>query len=211
MTPEEIEAMKAENAKFKSEAEKAKTENDAKAKEEADRKAKEEADKGKDFSKQFDDKRKEEEKTKNWEKEIESSALFNSGLTAFLKDSGKLISPSIAGVVEIASKESYKDSIEKARGLKDVIVKEFFKVQSNLDHLTQSQRSKLDQFLDMTKNGRAEQVTQIYDELFEPTLSLVRKIEGYKVRSDGKSKNSEENGIKSKLIEVGKKSYLKGK
>lgn len=208
LTEEEIAALKAENEKLKNDL---KAKDDTKSKEEKDRIAKEEADKvkGKDYSEIARQKEDDDKKEKDKTAEMEKSAIFNANLNQFVKDNGPLVSPRLASVVEVANKENFANSTERARELKGAIVKEFFSVESNVKHLTDSQKARLDFFLTQTKNGRAEQITAIWDDLFEPTLELVRKIKSFEEKSSGKVKS--DSGIKNKFMEVGKKSYLKTK
>ncbi len=116
------------------------------------------------------------EKASGDTKKIEAALKFSLGAKDFLKQNASLLPKDIEGIFEAADKEKYDNAIEKDSAIKASMVQSFFNVQSNLDLLTLSQKSVLEDFLKLTKNGKQEKAQSIYETIFEPTFEMFKRI-----------------------------------
>ena len=165
MTPEEIEAMKAENAKIKAELDALKTppKNDPpKDDPSLEEKARLEREK--------------KEKDTESSKKLETALKFTLGSSDFIKNNAALLPKTVEGIFEQAAKENYDSAIEKSNAIKVGIVSEFFAQQANLDLLTETQKLMLEQFRNLSKTVKQERVDSIYDSIFEPHLKHSAKL-----------------------------------
>lgn len=109
-------------------------------------------------------------------KRIESATRFSLGLEKFLVDHKIFLPPEVEEIVKLADRENYDTTEEKANATKAAIVKSFFSVQANVDALTPNQKNLLDGFLKLTKTGREEKAPDVYENIFEPTLEMMKRI-----------------------------------
>lgn len=203
MTPEEIAAMQAENAKLKADIEKAKT---PPAKKEDDPAKKDDdpslADKAR-------LERESNEKKQKYERSLESALNFTIASPTFIKDNVGLLPKTVEGIFIAAEKEKYDSAVEKANAIKVGVVSEFFAVQANHDLLTGAQKVELEDFLKLTKNGKQDRVENVYAMIFEPTLETLRKVEKAKqVSSGSKDQSTAEKQLADKMMKASKKHYL---
>lgn len=205
MTPEEIEAMKAESATLKAELEKLKAtpppppapapkppdDNELADKVRKDREAK--------------------EKQTAEGKVLESALKFTISAPEWLKTNASLLPKSVEGLFAQAEKENYDSAIEKANAVKAGIVSEFFAIQSNQDLLTESQKLSLAEFKALTKTDKQARVQAIYDQIFEPTFEALKKIKrAEQIGKGGGVESSDfETNYKNKMMGVSRKHYLK--
>lgn len=109
-------------------------------------------------------------------KRIESATRFSLGLDRFLADNKGFLPEEVGEIVKLADKENYDTTEEKANATKAAVVKTFFSIQANVDLLTASQKNLLDGFLKLTKTGREEKAADVYENIFEPTLEMMKRI-----------------------------------
>lgn len=139
---------------------------------------------------------------------LESSLKFTMGLTDFVKTNESLLPSDFKAIVEAAEKETYDSAIQKASAIKSAIIKGFFEVQENLDLLTPSQKNQLDDYLKLTKTGREEKATGLYDMIFEPAFEMQKRLRKADLLSKGHGDGSNDS-YKKRLVERAKKHFLK--
>lgn len=145
-------------------------------------------------------------------KELEGALKFNLSVADFVKSNKDLLPTEVEDVLKEAEKESYDSAFEKANAVKAGMIKAYFSVQANLDFLTASHKTQIDDYFKLTKNGREEKAAQIFENIFEPaieTMKKVKKAEELGKASGGHSGGSKhENAYKEKLMNVSKKTHL---
>lgn len=153
--------------------------------------------------------REEQEKQAGDTKRLEKALSFTMGAEAWLKTNASLLPNSIAGIFAAANKENYANAMEKESALKVEIVNEFFQVQANLDLLTPTLKSQLEDFQKLTKNGKQEKAQTIYDSVFEPAFEMHRRLKKAEQLNKGHGNSSEEiDAYKNKLVAGSRKHYL---
>jgi len=205
VTPEEIAAMKAENEKLKKDLEEAskkkETPNPPPAKPEEEDGLKEKAEK----------ERKEKEAAASKGKQVERSIKFNLTVDNFVKENKDLLPKNVEGILSSAAKENYDSETQKANAQRVAIALEFFSLQENVDLLTSSQKSALEEFQKLTKNSKEERAEEIYNNLFEPaleTLKKVRKASELAKSKNGKADTAGEKAYIDRLIKHSRKALL---
>jgi len=109
-------------------------------------------------------------------KQIERALGFNMGIDTFVKDNAELLPAEVAQIVALAHKESYDDAQSKASAIKASMIQSYFAIQANLDALTASQKTTLSDYLKLTKSGKEQKAAEVYENIFEPALEMVRKV-----------------------------------
>lgn len=143
------------------------------------------------------------------EKSLESAIYFTHASKDFVKNNKSLLPETIAGIFDLAEKETYESAIEKANAIKVEIVKEFFSIQANHDLLTGSQKNQLDDFLKLTKTVKQDRIENIYSMIFEPTLETLRKVEkARQLNNGGKDQTDNEKQLADRMIKLSRKHYL---
>ncbi len=141
-------------------------------------------------------------------KALERAIMFNVKSKEFLEKNQSLLPKDVADIFALADKETYNDAIEKDSAIKTGIVQSFFSIQSNVDLLTGSQKSSLDEYLKLTKTGKQERAQIIYDSLFEPTFEMLKRIKKAEALSKGQVHEGDaEQAYKNKLIAGSKKHF----
>lgn len=150
------------------------------------------------------------EKASNDTKKIEAALKFSLGAKDFLKQNASLLPKDIEGIFEAAEKEKYDNAIEKDSAIKASLVQSFFNVQSNLDLLTLSQKSVLEDFLKLTKNGKQEKAQSIYETVFEPTFEMFKRIKkAEQLGKDGQTTASDAiQAYSDRMQKLSKKHYM---
>jgi hypothetical protein len=148
-------------------------------------------------------------------KSIESALKFSLGSAEFIKTNGALLPKEVAGIFAQADKEKYDGPVEKDAAIKSEIIQSFFLVQENLDLLTAGQKTTLEEYLKLTKNGKQEKAQQIYDIVFEPALEMLKRVkkaeELTKAKGGFSTATDAEKAYKEKLMGLSKKHYLNEK
>ncbi len=148
----------------------------------------------------------EKDKTSNDRKSLEGAVRFNMGAKDFLKNNASLLPKDVGGIFDTAEKETYDSEVEKTRSIKSALIQSFFAVQANVDQLTGSQKTKLDDYLKLTVKMKHERAEEFYDNIFEPTLENVRKIKKAEALKSGYQDNSED-ALKNKMLKTGLAHY----
>lgn len=142
-------------------------------------------------------------------KTLESAVKFNLTTEAFLKDNASLLPKEVQDIFKTANTEKYDSEAEKANAIKAAIAQEFFSVQANLDLLTQTQKSALEDFLKLTKNGKQEKAGGIWDQIFEPTFEMLKRIKKAEALSKGHhASSSTQDQYKERMIKRSRQHYL---
>lgn len=216
----QFQALKADKEKSEKDA---KDRSDKEAKDKADKEAKDKADKeAKDKEGSGGDlrdkvrKEKEASESKAGElKGIEKALAFNMAIEKFVVDNKDALPSEIPELLKAAEKEKYDSAAEKAAAIKSAFVQSFFSVQGNVEMLTASQKSTLDDYLKLTKNAKEQKASEIYENLFEPALETLKKVkkaeELGKARSGLHSSSKGEDSYKAKLMAGSRKTYLNEK
>lgn len=168
MTPEEIEAMKAENAKLKADLEAA----NKKKIEPPPPEKKDDPDLAEKARKEREDNDRRAAEQSRTEKAIQ----FNLSIDSLVKENADYLPKNIGDILVTAKKENYGSKVEEANAVRAAFIREFFSIQENLDRLTPSQKSTLENFLKLAKNVKEERAEEIYENLFEPALQSLRQI-----------------------------------
>jgi hypothetical protein len=196
----QLEAMKAENEKIKAELDgfkSKKTQDDS------------------DLLKKAEDAKKAEGDKLASTRRQESAVKFNLTIGNFIKDNKDILPPEVEDLIKQADKENFDTAAQKSAAVKVGIIQSFFKVKENHDRLTASQRSSIDRYLNLTKNGKEEEAENIFENVFEPALELVKahkKAEEVgKARSGHASSTESEDKYKVRLMEHSKKALMGGK
>lgn len=144
------------------------------------------------------------------EKRLESALKFSIAARDWAKTNAPLLPKTIDSILDAADKEVYGSAIEKDGAIKSGIISEFFALQSNLDLLTPSQKSVVEEFAKLTKNVKQERAQQVYESIFEPTFEMIRRIRKAEQLSKGGAVNQTdaEAAYKDKLIGLSQKHYL---
>ncbi len=149
-------------------------------------------------------------------KAIERALGFNMGVANFVKDNVDVLPSEFGDLLKAAEKEKFDNAAEKAGTVKASFIQAFFSIQSNVDMLTASQKSSLDDYLKLTKSGKEQKADSIYENIFEPTLEMLKRLkkaeELGKARSGFASSNTVMDGYKARLINASRNnSAEKGK
>lgn len=143
---------------------------------------------------------------------LERAVQFTYGSKEFLKQNESILPKEIGAIFEAADKEKYDTAVQKSNAIKSEVVRSFFKLQANVDFLTASQKSQLDEFLKLTQSGREEKADAVYENLFEPTIEQVKRIKKAEQLSKANSGLATEGDsdlvYKNKLIALGKRRFL---
>jgi hypothetical protein len=152
------------------------------------------------------------DKTENDTRALEQALSFNLKSDSFLKDNEKYLPSNVAQIFKVAETEKYDSAIQKASATKAAIMQEFFSIQDNVDFLTSSQKSKLDDYLKMTKDGKEREAQKVYVELFEPTLEQIKRIK--KAEQVGRANShlgdpsDADERYKKRMIELSQKHFM---
>lgn len=156
--------------------------------------------------------RKAEEKNAASTKQIERAVSFVMGVDDFIVKNAALLPNEIVQIVKLGHKETYDSQIAKANALKAAIVQAYFGVQSNVDMLTNSQKTALDDYLKLTKTGKETKAADVYENIFEPTLEMTRRIKKAEEVSRGNrgfATSTESNSAyKDRLVQGARKTHL---
>lgn len=180
----------------------------AKNKELADQIAKLSA-KDKDLLDKAKDQQNEKDRNHIDSKALEQALTFSLKSEAFLKENESLLPKDVKDIFKIAEKETYNDAVEKASAIKSGIIQSFFSIQANMDLLTDSQKSSLEDYLKLTKTGKQDKAQNMYDQVFEPTFQMLKRIKKAEVMSKGGANHTDaEQAYKKKLMDGSSKHYL---
>ena len=153
--------------------------------------------------------RKAAEVTGDQTKRLSTAIKFTMNAPAWLKTNEALLPKTISGIFQAADKEVYGSDIEKSDAIKVGIVSEFFALQENLDLLTESQKSQLEDFKKLTKTDKHERVGTYYDSIFEPTFEMMKRVKRAEQVQKGLGNPTDaQQAYKNKLVAQSRKQYL---
>lgn len=147
------------------------------------------------------------DKEKNDVKALEKALTFNLNSKAWLADNASLLPKEISDIFATADKENFDSAIEKDRAVKSGIVQTFFAVQSNLDLLTASQKTVVEDYLKLTKQGKQDQAQALYDTIFEPAFETLRKLKKAEALNLNHSTHSDKN-YENRMMKLSRQHYL---
>lgn len=154
-------------------------------------------------------KREDDDKKAKHEKTLESAIRFTTTAKEWIKTNATLLPKTIEDIFAAAEKENYASAIEKVAAIHEGIVSEFFAVQANMDLLTASQKTVLEDFKKLTKTDRQARAQQIFDTIFEPTFESLKKIKrAEQVRNGLEPEGDVSEAYKKRLIEGSRKHHL---
>lgn len=164
-----------------------------------------------DLRKKVQKEKEDDEKKKKETKSIEDVLRFNLSVDSYVKDNKDVLPEEFENILKMAEKETYDSAEDKAKAIKASFIQAFFSVQANVELLTTAQKAQLDDYLKLTKNGKEDAASQLYQNLFEPAIEMVKKLkkaEELKLARSGFHPGSKsEDAYKNKLIELGKKRF----
>jgi hypothetical protein len=155
-----------------------------------------------------EDRDKKDSSTKN----LESALKFNLTSADFLKANDSVLPKEIGEIFQAAEREKYDSAIQKANATKSAVIQSFFAQQANVDLLTDNQKIVLSDYLKLTKDAKDEKAKDIYENLFEPALSMLKRIK--KAEELGRTKMGFRDGskgdtqYKEKLMGLSRKHFL---
>lgn len=209
MTPEEIKALQDGLAAEKARADKLATDFEELKKSQAKPEPKPD-------DKTLDEKVKEENERKAKEagstKALEAAFLFNHGSGKFIEEHKEILPKEVSDIFAQAEKESYDSPIDKANATKAALIQSFFALQAHLDLATPSHKSVINDYLKLTKKAKEERASEVFMNVFEPTLHLLKQVK--KAEEIEKSKygivegSDSEKAYKEKMLKVSAKHYL---
>lgn len=110
------------------------------------------------------------------EKSLEAALRFNLESDKFIKENQSILPNEVADLFAAANKETFDSEVDKANATKAALIHSFFKVQANLDVLTSSQKSQVEDFLKLSAKGKAEEAHKLYRDVFEPAINMVKQV-----------------------------------
>ena len=143
---------------------------------------------------------------------IENNLKFNMGISQFVKENADLLPTEVPEILKVADKEKYDNSADQANAIRVAILQSYFSVEDNLSVLTPTQKTQLDDFLKLTKNGKEQKAESIYVNLFEPALATMKRVK--KAEELGKSRSGllgndkVQDGYKDRLMKTSQEAYL---
>lgn len=147
------------------------------------------------------------DKTSSRNKHLESAITFNLKSAEFLKTNENLLPKDVGDIFRQAEKETFNDAIEKDSAIKSGMVQSFFAVQANVDLLTTGQKSTLDEYLKLTKNGKQEKAQAIYEMVFEPAFEMLKRMKRADALNRGHA-SGDDDSYKKRLMAGSAKHYL---
>jgi hypothetical protein len=142
-------------------------------------------------------------------KALEAALRFTMSADTFLKDNAALLPKEIADIFKAADKENFASAKHKADAIKAGVIQSFFKVQSNLDLLTPAVKSQLEDYLKLTKDGKEQEASRIFDNIFEPSFEMLRKLKKAENINRGFSgSGSSEDAYREKLMRGSRRHHL---
>ena len=152
----------------------------------------------------------EKEKQNTNQTRVEAAMRFDIGGKDWAKTNSSLLPKTIDGIFVEADKEKYGSVIEKEQAIKTGIISEFFALQTNLDLLTESQKSALAEFKALTKTDKEDRAAQIYESIFEPTFEMLKRIKkAEQVNKGFANPTDSEAAYVNKMIEKSRSKHLR--
>lgn len=162
----------------------------------------------KDLNDKAEELRKQKEKEAGGLKATEAAIHFNLKASEFVKTNEALLPKDFKGLLETAEKETFESEVAKSNSIKAGMIKSYFSVQANLDLLTPSQKTVLDEYLKMTNNARQEKASEIYGMIFEPTFEGAKRTRKAQALGKDHDASDAKEAYKNKLMALGREHYL---
>lgn len=165
-----------------------------------------------DLTKKVRENREAEDKKNRESKGLEAALRFNLTSDKFISEHKSILPKDMADIFAAAEKENYESPVEKANATKAALIQSFFNLQANVDLLTPSQKDAIEDFNKLTSKGRQEKAHEVYQNIFEPTLGMLKQIK--KAEELGKAKGNYPNetegdaAYREKLMAGSKKHFL---
>lgn len=206
MTPEEIAAMQAENARLKEENGKLKqpSEKPSPSKDE-EKKPKDES-----LNDKVDRENREKADRESSGKKLEAALRFDLNSDKFISDHKALLPKNAPDLFAAAAKETYDSVVEKVNATKSAVIQSFFREQANLEMTTASQREAIEEYLKGSKKAKEDEADHIWRNVFEPVLEMIkrlRKAEEVNRANNGMGNDSHNEQLR-KMEEASRKKYL---
>jgi hypothetical protein len=152
------------------------------------------------------------EKSLSDSKKLEAALTFNLTSDKFVNEHKSILPKEIGDIFAAAEKEKYDSAIDKANATKAAIIQSFFSLQANVDLTTPAQKTAIEDYLKLTKKGKEEKASEIFVNIFEPTLEMIKRIKKAEEVSKGKSGYLEgspaDNSYRDKLVLGSRKHFL---
>jgi hypothetical protein len=213
MNEAEIAALKAENENFKKQIEELNKKSAAPKNEGDDDEGDKTNNKDDDAYLKAQKENNKRSKSDSHSKNLEKALEFTMTIKNFYETHKDMMPNEVADLLRVVETENYDSKISKANAIKSGLIQSFFKVQSNIELLTPAQKSLVEDYLKLTKNGKEEQASDVYDRALEPALELMKRVK--KAEELSKAKNgmgihtSGEKNYIDKLIKGSQNKYLK--
>jgi hypothetical protein len=153
------------------------------------------------------DKKKKEDESNN-AKALEQAIKFGYESQKFVSENKTLLPKDFEQILETANKQNYDNAIQKDQAIKSAMIESFFKIQSNLDLLTGSQKNYLEEYLKLTKNGKEQKSSEVYAMVFEPAFETLKRVKRTEMIKNGFNADDDSESYKNKLIKLSRKHYL---
>jgi hypothetical protein len=118
-------------------------------------------------------------------KAMETALKFHMNSPNFLKENEALLGSEIKDIFTQADKETFDSAIAKEQAIKASMIKTFFKLQAHMDLLTSSMKTKLEDYLKLTQNGKQEKALEMYDVVFEPAFQMLKQVKKAEALKNG--------------------------
>lgn len=143
-------------------------------------------------------------------KKLEAALKFTMGADLFLKTNEALLPKDISDIFKMAEKENFSNAVEKRDAVQAGIIQSFFSIQANLDLLTANQKTQLEDYLKLTKTSKQEKAAEVFDNIFEPSFEMLKRIKkAEQLSKTGAATSSDaDEAYKQKLIGLSQKHYL---
>lgn len=143
---------------------------------------------------------------------LESALRFDLQSAEFIKNNESVLPKDVADIFEVSKKENYKSPVQKASAIKSAIIQTFFKLQTNVDSLTSNQKNSLDDYLKLTKDGKEERAQQVFENILEPTLEMLKRVkkaeEVAKAKSGHANQSDATKAHNERMMKLSRKHYL---
>jgi len=145
-------------------------------------------------------------------KELQDALRFNLTSDKFIEEHKSILPKDMADIFSAAEKEKYDSEIDKANAIKSALIQSFFNLQANVDLLTPSHKVAVEDYFKLTKKGKEEKAQEMYRNIFEPTLGMIKQIK--KAEELGKAKGGLANetetdaAYRQKLMAGSKRHFL---
>lgn len=155
--------------------------------------------------------REEERKKQESAKSIEDILTFNLTVGNYIQDNKEVLPEEFEEILKMAEKENFDSAADKANAIKASFIEAFFSIEKNVELLTKSQRTQLEDYLKLTKNGREAAASSLYTNLFEPTVEMVKRLKKAEelelARSGLHTGSKSGDAYRDKLIDLAKKRF----